>query len=170
MTIRERIDDDIKTLQVMLTDAETLEKRQAETESYEREVRELEKTILERERKLTLSEEELQKEKEGLSKKREELALYERKLEKSKHAIVEAGKAIKTMDEKIFAMKQEELLALEKKRKEIAGMQPVITELEKREALLKKEIGIDRKRKELLDLREEKIKRREQQLQMEATI
>lgn len=60
--------------------------------------------------------------------------------------------------------------ALEDKKKELGDLQTLKDDLERREAILAKEKAIIRESNRILDIRREKIKARETQLQMESEI
>lgn len=76
--------------------------------------------------------------------------------------------------EKILQTRQDELvkheLALSEKIKSLESLVAKEKELEEREAMVAKEIAVDRERKRVLDLRVERIKQRELQLHLDSEL
>lgn len=157
--LREKTDDIAKTIEAAFAELEDLDRKRSDIELYERDTRELEKTLLDKGEKLTLERQKLEDEKEGLKQKREELFALAKKLERSEDQFIKTKEQIEIMEDKIAEMKGLDIRLTDKRK-----------DIDRREEEITKQIEIDRQRKLLLNVREAKIKRREQQLQMEASI
>lgn len=95
------------------------------------------------------------------------------KLSKAQHQLEYDQKELKDIkkQEEVVNARQQELtkheLALGEKIKEYEGLAAKENELQEREALVAREVAIDRERKRVLDLRVARIKQREEQLNLD---
>lgn len=157
--LKSKFDELFKTLEVSLDELAHLEKRSTELQQYERELTDREVELNNRENGLKNRENDLEADLKTSIEFKTELAAKEKTIARSEKTISEAKGKLALMDERLKQIHEAELL-LEKKEEAI----------KKQTDDLAREIGSDRKRKEVLDLREIRIKRREQQLQLETEI
>ena len=156
--LRTKVSHVIDDLENALQVSEDVAKEKELLDKRELELRELEKSIAERQDKLDKQSGEIIEQRQFIDRKNKELAEWEAKIISLK------DEAQKVLEKKSEIEKNQ--VDLDEKIKMFTTLKQRDEELNHREAQILTENEISRKRLELIDLKEKKIKQRETQLQI----
>lgn len=159
----------LENFRSFLTEMQAIAARQTALDQQERDLRVLEQSIEHRRTLSSREQEEVNAQKEYVSATNIDLKKRELRIESGMRELARIRVEQFTLTERQEDLHRQEASLLEKK-KEVTALLAQTAEMTKKEALLQKQVAIDRERKRLLDLREEKIHLRERQLQMDASV
>jgi len=169
-----KLADNVKSLTVSLLNAleeynsqiVSVDNKRKLLEDLEKSLNDRELDINEKETKVYTLEDKLKQEKEYIARMNKDLKEKELKNESDKKYLDEIKKEKETLEEK-----KAELIIQETKTKEEIKILSTLKEKEKliedRESVVAKSEAVDAERKRMLDIREDRIKNREHQLQIE---
>lgn len=164
--LKEKVEDVLNLLMDGVKRLEEVEKREYLCSDNEHRVRDLEKSIDMKLASLHTREVRLEEEKMAVKKMNEEIT---RKRESIQRTANEAETTIQEAEEKKKELQIQEK-GIDQKIRELKTLIAKDEEFSVERRLIEKEKVVDRQRKELLDIREEKIHNRETQLQINADI
>ena len=165
--IKDKFDSLITDITALLDTGKQLEDDKKQQEEFDHRLRNRVKELDEKNRQYELKLEDLEKERRYIDKKSEEIAQKEVVLERIEAKKQELIKQEEVTDEKI-AINKKLLTQLDEKLKAIEILNLRETELDHREALLKKEMLVDRGRKEELEKKTKYLDVKQERLQKEA--
>jgi len=148
---------------------EELEKRASSLDSDALQLKKEKELLLSEQKKMEEEKIRMEAERKAVVAQAVANAKMKEEIDKSRDSLKILGEAInenKLLEEKNRA----DLELIEIKRKELESLQSLKDDLEKRESILAKEKAVIRESNRILDIRRDKIKAREQQLQIEAEI
>lgn len=166
MKLQEQADLLIQSINAELEVLKGIEERKAALEVRDRDLRIFEKDLLEKQKKNDTVLGEIEQQKQYVASEGERIKKLEAKLSKQKDYL----EAIRAEHESLEAVKSElrrKEDTIDQKISVLSVMEEKEKKLEERELLVQKSEAVDRERKRLLDLREDRIRAREQQLRLD---
>ncbi len=167
--IQKLVDQLYSEIDGTLAAAEDVEKRQQMLEADERSLGVRQQEVAKRDAVLTERETIQKRNQEYIDQQTLLLGKQQAKLDADKKEVKRIEQQRKELGEE-QTKTQKLLVDLEAKIKELEGLKKLDAELKEREARVTREIVVDRERKRVLDLRVERIKLREQQLQIDSEL
>lgn len=167
--LREKIEDIVRELEAGLLEADAVQHHEKLLLEREAGLRDMEQRLEQVQTQQQKTAQELDAQKGYVEKATITLTNRQTTLDQQKASLVELERSLQVREQTI-ERKKPLIAEEEKKLAEIATLSGLQEEIKQKQTLLDQREYADVKRKEILDLRERKIKLRETQLQMEAEI
>lgn len=167
--LKAKLEDVFKEFEVYVLEAESVESERKLMITRETELREMEKRLQEVEKQQKQDKIDFEAQQSFNDKSIATLQLREAEIEKEKASLLGDKKEIEER-EKLLQDKWFEISEREKKLIDAEALSPLKAELDKRESLITEREEADTKRKHVLDIREQRIEAREEQLKLDADI
>lgn len=166
VTIREIMENLINAMQSYLVELESFDKKNRLLDMKGQQIKELEYELSKKQKSVVSEQEAVKQEKDYVIKTNKDLKEREIKLTEEKSHLSEINDAkVEYEERKQEALKQEAIV--EEKLKLVEVINKKQLELDEKESLIEKANDIDAERKRLLDVREERIRAKEQRLKLD---